>query len=58
MLDEQRFQYDIENIKCDLAIEGMYLTEEDVLLFRRYMDDEIGMPELIELIKRKPLFES
>ena len=30
MFNEEKFQFNIENIKNDLAIEGMDITENDV----------------------------
>lgn len=49
---EEKFEFDIANLKQDLAIEDMYVTEEDVALLRRYFDNEITMPEMIDIIKR------
>ena len=49
---EEKFNLDVENLKSDLAIEDMKVTEEDVALLRRYFDNEITMPEMIDIIKR------
>ena len=49
---EEKFEFDIANLKQDLAIEDMYVTEEDVALLRRYFDNEITMPEMIDIIKK------
>ena len=49
---EEKFEFDIANLKQDLAIEDMKVTEEDVALLRRYFDNEITMPEMIDIIKR------
>ena len=49
---EEKFEFDIANLKQDLAIEDMHVTEEDVALLRRYFDNEITMPEMIDIIKR------
>lgn len=57
MINEENFKFNIDNIKNDLEMEGMYITEEDVQLFRRYANKEINMPELINIIKSKPLGE-
>ena len=51
MFNEKKFKFDIENLKQDLAIEDMYVTEEDVALLRRYFENEITMPEMIDIIK-------
>ena len=37
MFNEKKFKFDIENLKQDLAIEDMYVTEEDIL--QRYHTD-------------------
>ena len=34
MFNEKKFKFDIENLKQDLAIEDMYVTEEDISLLR------------------------
>ena len=49
---EEKFQFDIANLKQDLAIEDMHVTEEDVALLRKYFDNEITMPEMIDIIKK------
>lgn len=51
MFNEEIFKFDIENIKNDLAIEGMSITDEDVNLYKQYANDEIDMPNLIQTIK-------
>lgn len=45
------FNIDIENIKNDLAIEGLTLSDEDVSLLKRFADNEISMDEMITTIK-------
>lgn len=57
MFNEKVFNADIENIKHDLAMEGMEISEQDVSLFRRFANNEINMPELINLIKNQPAKE-
>lgn len=53
MFNEEVFKFNIENIKNDLAIEGMAITDEDVNLFKQYANDEIDMPNLIQTIKNE-----
>ena len=53
MFNEEMFNFNIENIKNDLAIEGMAITDEDVNLFKQYANDEIDMPNLIQTIKNE-----
>ena len=55
MFNEEVFKFDIDNIKNDLAIEGMEITNEDVDMYRRFANDELNMPELIEIIKNQIL---
>ena len=35
----------------------MCVTEEDVALLRRYFDNEITVPEMIDIIKKQPCKE-
>lgn len=53
MFNEEIFNFNIDNIKNDLAIEGMEITEQDVNLFRRFANEEMDMPQLIETIKEQ-----
>ena len=55
MFDEEIFKFNIENIQKDLAIEGMEITTGDIEMFKRFANDEIAMPELIQMIKEKPV---
>lgn len=52
MTKEEKFDFDIANLKQDLAIEDMYVTEEDVALLQRYFKKEITMNEMIDMIKQ------
>ena len=51
MSNDEKFNFDIANLKKDLAMENMTGTEEDVQLLKRYFNEEITMPEMIEIIK-------
>lgn len=51
MFDEEVFKFNMDNIKNDLAIEGMNITESDVDMFRMFATDQVKMPQLIEMIK-------
>ena len=55
MFNEEIFNFNIENIQNDLAIEGMNITQTDVDMFRRFANDEMAMPELIQMIKDQPI---
>lgn len=52
MFNEETFKFNIDNIKNDLAIEGMEITEQDVALYRQFANEEMDMPQLIENIKQ------
>ena len=51
MINEELFKFDIENIKNDLAIEGMTISDDDINLFKQYANNEIDMTNLIQTIK-------
>lgn len=51
MSNDEKFNFDIANLKKDLAMENMTVTDEDVQLLKRYFNEEITMSEMIEIIK-------
>lgn len=51
MFNEENFKFNIDNIKNDLAIEGMNITENDVNMYRMLATNQLAMPELINMIK-------
>ena len=53
MFNEEIFKFNIYNIKNDLAIEGMDITENDVNMYRMLAENEVAMPELINMIKEQ-----
>ena len=53
MFNEDIFNFDINNIKNDLAIEGMTISENDITLFKQFANDEIDMSNLIQTIKNE-----
>ncbi len=55
MFNEEVFNFNIENIQNDLAIEGMQITQNDVDMFRKFANNEVEMPELIQMIKASPI---
>ncbi len=55
MFNEEVFNFNIENIQTDLAIEGMQITQNDVDMFRKFANNEVEMPELIQMIKASPI---
>lgn len=52
MSKEEKFEFDIANLKKDLAIENMTVNKEDIDLLRKYFNKEITMNEMIQLIKK------
>lgn len=55
MFNEEMFQFNIENIQNDLAIEGMEINQKDIDMFKKFANAEIAMPELIQMIKDQPI---
>lgn len=53
MFNEEIFEFNIDNIRNDLAIEGMEITDTDVNLYRQFANEEIDMPQLINTIKNE-----
>ena len=52
MFMEKKFYYDIDNIKQDLAMEDMVVTDEHVENLRRYANNEISMDDIMNKIKK------
>ena len=57
MSKEEKFEFDIDKKKKDLAIEDMPVYEEDVALLRRYFNEEITMTEMVNQIKNSIIQE-
>ena len=55
MFNEELFNFNIENIQNDLAIEGMQITQNDIEMFKMFANEQIQMPELIQMIKNEPI---
>lgn len=55
MFNEEVFKINIENIRNDLAIEGMQINQSDINMFKMFANEEIAMPELIQMIKEQPI---
>ena len=53
MFNEEIFKFNIDNIKNDLAIEGMNITENDINMYKMLAENEVAMPELINMIKEQ-----
>ena len=52
MFEKDKFEFDIANLKKDLAIENMAVNNEDIELLRRYANKEITMTEIVNIIKK------
>ena len=52
MSKEEKFNFDIANLKNDLAMENMVVEQEDIDLLKRYSNNEITMNEMINIIKK------
>ena len=52
MLENNKFDFDIENIKKDLAIENMYVNDADIDMLKRVYNNEITMEDVITNIKQ------
>ncbi len=44
---EDKFKIDIDNLKNDLAIEEMYITDDDISMLKKYSNKELSMNETI-----------
>ena len=55
MFNEEIFKFNIENIQNDLAIEGMQITQNDIDMMKMFANDEVKMPELIEMMKKESI---
>ena len=55
MFNEEMFDFKIENIKNDLAIEGMNINQNDVEMFKMFANEQVEMPTFIQMIILKPI---
>lgn len=55
MSKEEKFNFDIANLKQDFAIESMNITDSDIKILKRYSNDEISQSEMINIIKDNTL---
>ena len=51
MSKEEKFNFDIANLKQDFAIENMNITVSDIEILKKYSNDEISQSEMINIIK-------
>lgn len=55
MSGEEKFYFDINNIKKDMEIENMVVTSEHVSMLKKYYDKEITAADLIEDVRQKAI---
>ena len=55
MSKEEKFNFDIANLKQDFAIENMNITDSDIEILKRYSNDEISQSEMINIIRDNTL---
>ncbi len=52
MSNDEKFEFDIANLRKDFEMEDMVITPEDVEMLRRYNNNEFTMNEMINSIKK------
>ena len=50
MSREEKFRFDVENIRKDLAMNDLYVGDNDMRLLRGYYNGEVTIKELSSLI--------
>jgi hypothetical protein len=51
MFKEDKFNYDIENMKKDFAIENMSIDADEVNMLKKFSNNEITVNEMVDSIK-------
>lgn len=51
MFKEDKFNYDIENMKKDFAIENMSINADEVNMLKKFSNNEITVNEMVDSIK-------
>ena len=52
MSNDEKFEFDIANLRKDFEMEDMVITPEDVEMLRRYNNNEFTMNDMINSIKK------
>ena len=55
MSKEEKFNFDIANLKQDFAIENMNITDQDIEVLKKYSNDEISQSDMINFITSNTL---
>lgn len=52
MLKDEKFNFDIENMKRDFEIENMTIPTEEIDMLKKYNNNELSMNDMIKSIKK------
>lgn len=52
---EEKFNLDVANLKNDLAIENIYINDDDISLLRKYSNQEMSLSDAITSIIKAEL---
>ena len=52
MSKEDKFNFDIDNIKQSFAVENINVQDEDLAVLKMYSEDQISMNEMIDILKK------
>ena len=52
MSKEEKFNFDIENLKQDFAIENINIQDDDLEVLKMYSNNQISMNEMIDILKK------
>lgn len=52
MFDENEFNFEIENLKKDFAMENINITSDDVNMLKKYNNNEISINDVIDNITK------
>lgn len=52
MSKEDKFNFDIDNLKQDFAIENINIQDDDLEVLKMYSNNQISMNEMIDILKK------
>lgn len=52
---EEKFNKDLANIKNDLAIENIFINDDDISMLKKYSNNELSLNEAINKIVKAEL---
>ena len=55
MSGEEKFYFDINNIRTDMEIENMVVTQDHINLLKKYYDNEITADDLMRDVRLKAI---